>query len=128
MNSKNSEVQVLIWYFLLDSSVFDRRNEEMRRSHVQQRQEYMKRRDPQCYVRNEDDEEGEDEDKGLMSEPEQKMGAPDLTNRPQPKEPETMRVSDHKQILYCLTRKPVMWRATFAKRKFNSFDFNDCVL
>ena len=70
------------------------RNEEMRRSHVQQRQEYMKRTDPQCYVRNEDDEEGEDEDKGLMSEQEQKKGAADFTNKQRPsREPETMRVS-----------------------------------
>ncbi|XP_054756313.2 apoptotic chromatin condensation inducer in the nucleus-like [Lytechinus pictus] len=71
-----------------------RRNEEMRRSHVQQRQEYMKRRDPQCYVRNEEEEDGEDEDKGLMSEPDQKMVAPDYTNRQRPKEPETMRAPD----------------------------------
>ena len=66
----------------------------MRRSHVQQRQEYMKRTDPQCYVRNEDDEEGEDEDQGLMSEQEQKMGAPDFASKQRTvREPETMRVN-----------------------------------
>ncbi|XP_071486685.1 uncharacterized protein [Diadema antillarum] len=72
-----------------------RRNEEMRRSHVQQRAEYMKHTGPQCYVRNDEDEEGEDEDKGLMSEQDQKMGAPDyLSKQRTAREQETMRAPD----------------------------------